>query len=105
MTLAKEINKKLDEILLVRSQMKELDELAPDAQLNNTETGKQVTKEIVLNKGREQLAQIKEELKTITNEGKRGRDLFTNPYYVNDRLLDKHIAEEIRLNKIETPRS
>jgi len=102
MTLAREINKKLDKILLVQAQIKELNELAPDAQLNNTETGEPVTKDIVLNKGKQELIEIKEELNQITNNGKRGRDLFTNPYYVNDRLLDKTIADEIRLNKIES---
>ena len=102
MTLAREINKKLDELLLVQSQLIEIEnELAPDAQLNNTETGKPVTKEIVLNKGEQQLEEIKEELNKLTNNGKRGRDLFTNPYYVNDMTQDKLIAEEIRLNKME----
>lgn len=100
MTLAREINNKLDEMLLVQSQIKEINELAPDAQLNNKETGELVTKEIVLNKGKQQLAEIKEELNKITNNGERGRDLFTNPYYVNDRMLDKTIADEIKANKI-----
>ena len=60
MNLAKQINKKLDEILLVQSQIKELEnDLAPDAQLNNTETGETVTKEFVLNKGEQQLEEIK----------------------------------------------
>lgn len=103
MTLAREINEKLDEMLLVQSQIKEINELAPDAQLNNTSTGELVTKEIVLDKGHEQLSQIKKELNKITNNGERGRDLFTNPYYVNDRMLDKTIADEIRLNKMEAP--
>ena len=67
MTLAREINKKLDKILLVQAQIKELNELAPDAQLNNTETGEPVTKDIVLNKGKQELIEIKEELNQITN--------------------------------------
>lgn len=100
MTLAREINNKLDEMLLVQSQIKEINELAPDAQLNNTKTGEPVTKEIVLNKGKQQLTEIKEELNKITNNGERGRDLFTNPYYVNDRMLDRAITNEIKANKI-----
>ena len=102
MNLAKQINKKLDELLLVQSQIKELNELAPDAEFVMEGTGEPVTKEIVLNKGEQELAEIKEELNKITNEGKRGKDLFTNPYYVNDRMLDRTIAEEIRLDKIES---
>ena len=101
MTLAREINKKLDEMILVQAQLDEINnDLAPEAQLNNAETGETVTKEFVLNKGEQQLAEIKNELKQITNEGKRGRDLFTNPYYLNDRMIDKTIADEIRLNKV-----
>tara|TARA_Y100000310_G_scaffold345122_1_gene461981 strand:- start:1556 stop:1900 length:345 start_codon:yes stop_codon:yes gene_type:complete len=102
MNLAKQINKKLDEILLVQSQLDQIQNgLAPDAQLNNAETGEPVTKEIVLNKGEQQLEEIKEDLNKLTNNGESGRDLFTNQYYVNDFAQDKLIAEEIRLNKIE----
>ncbi len=102
MSLAREINKKLDELLLVQSQLDEIEnELAPDAQLNNTETGEVVTKEIVLNKGEEQLAELEKELNQITNNGKNCREVFTNPYYINDMAQDKLIAEEIRLNKME----
>ena len=102
MTLAKEINKKLDELLFVQSQMDELEnDLAPDAQLNNTKTGEVITQENLLNKGREQLDQIRTELEQITNSGKNCRDIFTNPYYINDFAQDKLIAEEIRLNKME----
>jgi len=106
MTLAKEINQKLDEILLVKSQIKELEnDLAPDAELNNTETGEVVTKEFVLNKGKQQLEEIKKELNKLTNNGKSGRDLFTNPYYVNDVTQDKLIAREIRENKLTEERN
>tara|TARA_R110002051_G_C8617477_1_gene482790 strand:- start:566 stop:910 length:345 start_codon:yes stop_codon:yes gene_type:complete len=102
MTVAREINKKLDEILFIQSQIKEINnDLAPDAQLNDIESGEPVTKDFVLNKGREQLAQIKEELNQITNNGKNCREVFTNPYYINDTIQDKLIAEEIRANKIE----
>jgi len=101
MTLAREINKKLDEMLLVQSQIKELNELAPDAEFNNKETGEKVTKEIVLNKGQEQLAQLEKELNEITNNGQNCREVFTNPYYINDFAQDKLIAKEIRLNKME----
>ena len=102
MSLAREINKKLDELLLVQSQLDEIEnELAPDAQLNNTETGEVVTKEIVLNKGEEQLAELEKELNQITNNGKNCREVFTYPYYINDMAQDRLIAEEIRLNKME----
>jgi len=102
MTLAKEVNKKLDELLFVQSQIDQLEnDLAPDTQLNNTETGEIITQENLLNKGREQLDQIRTELDEITNQGKNCRDIFTNIYYVNDFAQDKLITEEIRLNKME----
>ena len=102
MTSAREINKKLDEILIIQSQIKEIkNDLAPKAQLNDIESGEPVTKDFVLNKGQEQLDELEEELNQLTNNGKNCRELFTNPYYINDFSQDKLIAEEIRLNKME----
>jgi hypothetical protein len=102
MTSAREINKKLDEILTIQSQIKEIkSDLAPDAKLHDIESGEPVTKDFALNKGQEQLAELEKELNQITNNGKNCRDLFTNQYYVNDFSQDKLIAEEIRLNKME----
>ena len=102
MTTAREINKKLDEILTIQSQIKEIkNDLAPEAQLNDIESGEPVTKDFVLNKGQEQLAELEKELNQITNNGKNCRDIFTNQYYINDFAQDKLIAEEIRLNKME----
>ena len=95
MTLAREVNKKLDEMLLVQQQISELQEMASDAEFKNSKTGALVDKEIVINEGREQIAQI-------TNDGKNIRNIFANPYYANDRLLDKLIAEEIKQNKMES---
>ena len=102
MTLAREINEKLDEMLSVQSQIKELTELESDAKFSNTETGEVVTKEIVVNKGEQRFAEIKEELNQITNNGTRGRNVFSNPYYINDRLLDKTIAKEIKANEVKS---
>ena len=102
MTSAREINKKLDEIIEVQNQINELQNDLPDrAKLNNTESGEVVTKEFVINKGREQLLEIEEELNQITNNGKNCRELFTNPYYINDLSQDKLIADEIKANKME----
>ena len=101
MTTAREINKKLDEILTIQSQIKEIkNDLAPEAQLNDIESGEPVTKDFVLNKGQEQLAELEKELNQITNNGKNCRDIFTNQYYINDFSQDKLIAKEIRDNKL-----
>jgi hypothetical protein len=101
MTSAREINKKLDEIIEVKRQLTELENDLPDsATLKDIETGEPVTKDLVVNKGREQLAQIKEELNKLTNNGQNCRDMFTNNYYVNDMSQDKIIAKEINSNKL-----
>ena len=102
MTLAKEINEKLDEMLLAMNQLNEMErDLDTDATLECIETGEEVTKDFALNKGREVVTQIEEDLNEITNNGQNVRNIFTNQFYVNDMLQDKAIAEEIRLNKME----
>jgi len=103
MTSAREINKKLDEILFIQSQVNELkNKVNGDASFKDIKTGEPVTKEIVLNEGRKQIAEVEKELNQITNNGQNCRDMFTNNYYVNDTAQDRLIAEEIRLNKMES---
>ena len=102
MTLAKEINEKLDAILSAMNELRELEvEIDDDLEFENKETGQIVTKEIVLNKGQEDIDQIKADLKKITNDGKNVKNIFTNQFYINDMIQDKVIADEIRLNKME----
>jgi len=102
MTLAKEINEKLDAILSAMDELRELEvEIDDDLEFENKETGQIVTKEIVLNKGQEDIDQIKAELNKITNDGKNVKNIFNNQFYINDMIQDKVIADEIRLNKIE----
>ena len=102
MTLAKEINEKLDAILSAMNELRELEvEIDDDLEFENKETGQIVTKEIVLNKGQEDIDQIKADLNKITNDGKNVKNIFTNQFYINDMIQDKVIADEIRLNKME----
>ena len=102
MTLAKEINEKLDAILSAMDELRELEvEIDDDLEFENKETGQIVTKEIVLNKGQEDIEQIKADLNKITNDGKNVKNIFTNQFYINDMIQDKVIADEIRLNKME----
>lgn len=102
MSLAREINEKLDEILRHKQEVNavELDFQDPNFTLNSVESGEKVTKEMVLNKADEVYDIIIEDLNKITNEGKNCRDVFTNQYYINDTSQDKLIAEEIRANKL-----
>lgn len=102
MTLAKEINEKLDAMLSAMNDLHELEsEIDDDLEFENKDTGQIVTKEIVLNKGQEDIDQIKEELNEITNNGQNVKNIFDNQFYINDMIQDKVIADEIRLNKME----
>ena len=100
MSTAKEINNKLDEIILHNQTLVELEKdfKDPDFDLVEEETGEKVTKEIVLNKAQKIKDQIIEDLNKITNNGNNIRDIFTNEYYVNDMMQDKEIAKENRSN-------
>ena len=81
------------------NELRELEvEIDDDLEFENKETGQIVTKEIVLNKGREDIDQIKADLNKITNNGKNVRNIFDNPYYINDAMQDKLIAQEKLLN-------
>ena len=102
MNLAREINNKLDEILLHRETLVALekDYEDPDFDLMEEETGEKVTKEIVLNKAEKIKDQIINDLNKLTNNGNNCRDIFTNEYYINDMMQDKEIAEANRANKL-----
>ena len=103
MTLAKEINEKLDAMISAMDELRELEvEIDDDLEFENKETGQIVTKEIVLNKGQEDIDQIKADLNKITNDGKNVKNIFDNQFYINDMMQDKVIAEEINSNKINS---
>ena len=97
MNLARQINNKLDEILLHQETLRELEEDYKDPDFDLVD--EKVTKEIVLNKAEKIRLQIIEDLNKITNNGNNVRDLFTNDYYVNDVIQDKEIAERNKVNK------
>jgi len=99
---AKEINNKLDEMLLHRETLIELrkDFDNPEFGLEDAETGEKVTKEIVLNKAQSIKDKIIEDLNKLTRNGQNCRDMFTNDYYVNDVMQDREIAAQERANKL-----
>jgi hypothetical protein len=103
MSLAKQINEKLDLIIKHNKELEmvEKDYNDPDFELKDPSTGKLVSKEIVLNKAQEQYDQIIGDLNQITNNGKNVRNIFDNPYYINDSVQDKIIAQEIMDNKLQ----
>ena len=103
MTSAKEINEKLDAILLHHHQVAEVHKEfeKPDFELKHSKTGEVATKEDVLNKADEIYNNIIDDLNSLTS-GKSMRDMFTNQYYVNDFAQDKQITNEIRANKLKS---
>jgi len=110
MSLAKEINKKLDEILAHQEELKRVEEdyNDPSFELKDVNTGEIVTKEMVLNKAQDKYSEILNDLNKLTNSGQNCQEVFTNPYYINDMSQDKLIAQKLRedtLNKEMTQQS
>ena len=104
MSLAREINEKLDEIIEYNKQLDAVnnDFKNPNFTLNDVNSGEQVTQEMVLNKATEVYDQIISDLNKLTNDGKNCIDIFSNQYYVNDMSEDRRIVEQERENKLKT---
>jgi len=99
MSIAKDVNEKLDEILMIRREIKRMDhDLDDDVQLKNMETGGTTNKKEALLVVEAMIDQIKAELSQITNNGQNVKDVFTNNYYVNDLMQDKEIANSPEIN-------
>ena len=102
MSLQKDINERLDEILAIRSEIKKMDyDLEDDASLKNIQTGEQINKKQALRAVEEMIERVKFDLNKITNNGKNVKGIFTNNYYVNDLMQDKQIAKPGESNKKE----
>jgi hypothetical protein len=95
MSLAKEINSKLDDILALRAESNRvLKEVDGRKKLVNSSTGEKITKKQILELANAEINLIKNELNKITNNGKRAKGLFNNEYYINDILQDKLLAQD-----------
>jgi hypothetical protein len=95
MSLAKEINTKLDEILSIKSEMNRmLENINADAQITNIKTGQKVDVEEANKVVDDMLSRIFTELNKITNNGKRAKGLFDNIHYVNDVIQDQLIVKQ-----------
>lgn len=100
MSIAKDINELLDNILDIKAEIRRIDlEITPEQTLKNVQTGEKVNKEEVLEFVQGQITQIKNDLNKITNNGKNVKDIFTNNYYVNDMMQDREIVGKIKTNK------
>jgi hypothetical protein len=95
MSLAKEINLKLDEIIALKEELVAMEQEVPqDSILLNKETGDEMTLDDAIGIAEGVIDKVKEDLSAITNEGQNVKDIFTNMYYVNDMMEDKRVAEE-----------
>ena len=107
MNLAKQINKKLDEILSLKEELALMESEVPKGSIvTNKETGDKMSVEDAVEIAYGVIRKVKEDLSSITNEGQNAKDIFTNIYYVNDfmqdrQLRDAEIAKENKLNKVE----
>ena len=96
MSIAKQINERLDEILSPRAEIKKMDaEITDDQVLNNLTTGEKTDKGGALRVVEAMIDQIKSDLNTITNNGLNVKEIFTNQFYVNDLLQDRECAKGV----------
>ena len=90
MSLAKEVNEHLDNILAIRAEIKRMEvEIKDNQTLTNKQTGEQMEKKEVIGFIENTINDIKIELNKITNNGENINEIFTNKYYINDLTQDK----------------
>tara|TARA_A100001011_G_C14125487_1_gene763110 strand:- start:32 stop:370 length:339 start_codon:yes stop_codon:yes gene_type:complete len=95
MSLAKEINEKLDKLLKIESEIKKVNaEITDEEILTNIHTGEKVGKKEVIETAHNIRVQVQEDLFELTNGGENVKDIFTNKFYINDYMQDKICAEE-----------
>jgi hypothetical protein len=100
MSLAKEINKKLDEIIDIKAELIKLKkELSSGAEMTNIQTGKPATKEDAVKVVEGMIADLEAHLAKLTNNGQNVRGIFNNEFYINDVLQDKQIIKELEKKK------
>ena len=94
MSLAKEVNEHLDNILAIRAEIRRMEvEIKDNQTLTNKQTGEQMEKKEVIQFVENTINDIKKDLNKITNNGDNVKEIFTNKYYVNDFGQDKEIAQ------------
>jgi len=94
MSLAKEINKILDDMLAIKAESNRVQkEIDGRKSLINSDTGEKVTKRQILELAQNQINELKILLNKKTNNGKKAKGLYNNEYYINDIIQDKLIAQ------------
>lgn len=91
MSLAKEINKRLDQILDMKAELIKLKKELNKGGKLKTLDGKPATKEEALEIVEGMMQGIYDEISVLTNKGQNIRGVFNNQFYINDLLQDKVI--------------
>jgi phage I-like protein len=100
MSLARDINTKLDEIIDIKKELTKLKkELKAGAKLTTLATGKTASKDEALEVVHGMIDDLKAHLNKLTNNGQNIRGIFNNEFYINDMLQDKKILKESRKRK------
>lgn len=100
MSIAKDINNKLDDILAIRAEIKKMKkEVSEDAVLTNMQTGEKANKDDAIRVAESVVDHIKFDLKQITNNGLNVNEIFTNKFYINDMMQDREIVRQINEEK------
>ena len=95
MSLAREINKELDNILKIKAEVKRVNaEITDEDIFTNIHTGEKVRKKEVLETAHDMEIKSKENLIELIGDGSNIKDIFTNKFYINDFTQDKICAEE-----------
>jgi hypothetical protein len=91
MSTAKDINKLLDDMLHIRSEINRMRaDLNADETLVNKKTGEKISANKIEELASNEINEIKINLNKITNNGQNISGIFNNEYYVNDMLQDKY---------------
>ena len=89
MNIAKQLNKKLDEIIEMRAELARMKkELDDDVKLTNMQTGEPQTKAEAIELVEDLITDLYKEIKKLTNNGENIKNVFNNDYYVNDTMQD-----------------
>lgn len=94
MSITKDINRLLDDMLHIRSEINRMRaDLDANANLVNNKTGEKISADKIEELANNEINEIKKELNKVTNNGKRATGLFNNVYYINDFIQDKLLAQ------------
>ena len=100
MTLAKQLNEKLDEIIDMRKELARMNaDLDDDATLTNIQTGEPQTKADAIELIEDLITDVYKQINQVSNNGNNVNNIFTNDYYVNDLMQDREIVTNANKQK------